>query len=285
MGHATYSVVSRVASKRHAFYASATTDQVFEQNVKQMIHEMMDPKAIKIREARDSDLHPNSIPIITALDVTGSMRHIPHYLIKDGLPKMIGRIIQGGVPDPALLFLAIGDHECDRAPLQVGQFESGDAELDTWLTRTYLEGGGGGNAGESYLLAWYFAAYHTASDAWDKRQQKGFLFTIGDEPCLDNLPKNILDTLMEFNSSQSTLNADNLLKVAQERYNVYHLHILEGSSGSRSLAHWKERLGQNCIVIEKQEDVARVIAEIVVHHAPKTAAAYTPDADSDKITL
>ncbi|STD12570.1 hypothetical protein [Chryseobacterium carnipullorum] len=40
----------------------------------------------------------------------------------------MGGIIQGGVPDPALLFLGIGDHECDAYSLQVGQFESGDEE-------------------------------------------------------------------------------------------------------------------------------------------------------------
>ena len=34
---------------------------------------------------------------------------------------------------------------------------------------------------ESYELALYFAAYKTSCDAWEKRQKKGYLFTLGDE--------------------------------------------------------------------------------------------------------
>src|SRR5690606_5631209 len=96
----------------------------------------------------------------------------------------------------SVLFLAIGDHETDSAPLQVGQFESGDAELDLWLTRTWLEGKGGANSGESYLLAWYFASKFTKLDSLDKRGQKGFLFTIGDEPGLSILPKRAINEIM-----------------------------------------------------------------------------------------
>ena len=131
------------------------------------------PSKALLRESRDSTSNPNSLPVIIALDVTGSMRTIPHSLVKEGLPNMVGNMIQRGVTDPAILFLGIGDHTCDDAPLQVGQFESGDEELDLWLTRTWLEGHGGGNNGESYLLAWYFAAKHTITDAWEKRGQKG----------------------------------------------------------------------------------------------------------------
>ena len=67
------------------------------------------------------------------------------------------KIIQSGIKDPQVLFLAIGDHECDTSPLQVGQFESSDELLEHWLTHVWLEGGGGGNRGESYALAWHFA--------------------------------------------------------------------------------------------------------------------------------
>lgn len=39
----------------------------------------------KIRECRDSEEHPESLPIIIALDVTGSMGMVPHSLITGGL--------------------------------------------------------------------------------------------------------------------------------------------------------------------------------------------------------
>jgi len=226
-----------------------------------MAHESMNPNGITFREARDSEVHPNTVPIILGLDVTGSMGHIPHELIKDGLPKLMGGIIQGGVPDPALLFLGIGDHECDRFPLQVGQFESGDEELDMWLTRTYIEGGGGGNAGESYLLAWYFAAFHTKTDAFEKRGQKGLLFTVGDEPNLPTLPASAIKEIM--GQGQQTYTSLELLKEAQKRYEVYHISVLHSDQAVRANVAWKELLGQNCLSIEDHKEIPNVIKKII----------------------
>jgi hypothetical protein len=200
------------------------------------------------------------------------MRQVPHELIKDGLPTMVGSVVQAGIADPSILFLAIGDHEVDNYPLQVGQFESGDAELDMWLTRTYLEGGGGGNAGESYLLSWYFAAQHTVTDAWDKRQQKGFLFTIGDEPGLKNLPKAAIAELLP--GAEASFTDVELLAKAQERYNVYHIHVSHGGTGyDRAIDYWKNILGQNVIVIKDHQEVAKTIANLVVNNSEKAVSA------------
>lgn len=268
MGYTSYSTSSRSLRASTAGFFTKTADEIFTQNKERRIHESMDPKGALVREARDSTAHPHTVAIILALDVTGSMGHIPHYLVKDGLPHTMGGIMQAGIADPALLFLAIGDHECDRYPLQVGQFESGDAELDTWLTRTYLEGGGGGNAGESYPLAWYYAALHTKIDCWDKRQEKGFLFTVGDEPFLPTLPKNAIDGIMGTPSQHTAFTHAELLRRAQERYNVYHLHVMEGSAGHRSIGVWKDLLGQNCIQINDHREISKVIAQIVKDHTP-----------------
>lgn len=276
MGNASYSSAKVIASDgsvsyarsdshKTAFFASAPMDETFTQQKLRRIHESMDPKGAKLREARDSATHPNTVPIILALDVTGSMGRIPHELIKTGLPHIMGSIIENGTPDPALLFLDIGDHQVDRHPLQVGQFESGDAELDTWLTRSYIEGGGGGNEGESYLLAYYFAGFHTVTDAWEKRKKKGFLFTVGDEPSLKMLPKVAITEIMGEEAGVETgFTVEQLLTKAQERYDVYHLHIMEGSAGHRSLAYWRELLGDHCIEVDNYQDVAKKVADIVI---------------------
>jgi hypothetical protein len=192
------------------------------------------------------------------------MGSIPHFLVKEGLPHIMGNIIQRGIKDPQLLFLAIGDHECDTSPLQVGQFESSDELLDKWLTDVYLEGGGGGNAGESYLLAWYFAGLHTVIDCFEKRQQKGFLFTIGDEPTLPEIPANSLKKIMG-NGQYKDYPASVLLDKARERYHVYHLHIKETSSGSQQsvMDGWKHTLGDNLIIVDRHAEIARIIPEIV----------------------
>lgn len=262
MGSTLYNSSDRYNRAVSSGYFSKSVDDVFEQNKVRRIHESMEPQKAIIREARDSDVHPWSVPIIIALDVTGSMGKIPHYLIKDGLPKIMDTIMERGIKDSQILFLAIGDGLRDTYPLQVGQFESGDVELDTWLTRTYLEGGGGGNGGESYHLAWLFAGKNTVTDAWEKRGQKGFLFTIGDEPCHDPLPANIIRNLTN-NQVERSMSNQELLELAKEKYNVYHLQIMEGAEGRSSLRFWKNLLGEHCIEVNHHEDVAKLIAETV----------------------
>ncbi|PWB25348.1 hypothetical protein [Flavobacterium sp. HTF] len=261
MGGTRYDIGARLSRAEAAGYGKKSASEIFTQNAKRMAHESMNPKGITFREARDSAVHPNSVPIILGLDVTGSMGHIPHELIKEGLPKLMGGIIQGGVPDPALLFLGIGDHECDNYPLQVGQFESGDQELDMWLTRTYIESGGGGNAGESYLLAWYFAAFHTKTDAFEKRNQKGLLFTVGDEPNLEVLPASAISEIM--GAGQQTYTAKELLAEAKKYYDVYHISVLHSDQAVRSDVAWKELLGQNCLSIEDHREIPNVIKGII----------------------
>jgi hypothetical protein len=244
-------------------YATKSRDAIFTQNVERRIHDEMNPNGILFRESRDSEAHPNAIPIQLYLDVTGSMGHIPHEMIKDGLPTLMGTLIQNGVPDAALMFGAIGDHEADRCPLQIGQFESGDAELDMWLTRSYLEGGGGGNAGESYLLAWYFAAHHVKTDAFEKRHRKGYLFTIGDEPCLRSLPASAIRGIMgDTGVGEGRYTMEELLSLAQEKNHVYHIHV--NHRGRRCDSAWKELLGDHLIEIEDHRTVSRVISEIIL---------------------
>jgi hypothetical protein len=218
-----------------------------------------------MRESRDSAEHPNSLALVLALDVTGSMGSVPRHLVKEGLPTIMGTIIQRGILDPQLLFLGIGDHECDSAPLQVGQFESSDELLDKWLTNIYMEGGGGGNPGESYLLAWYFAARHTAIDCLEKRGKKGLLFTIGDEPCLKSVPGSSLSHLMGPGQYSAQNSSDDLLEAAKEKYDCFHLHIRETSQGSRdsTVAGWKQLMGDNLIVVGSHRDVPRIIVDVI----------------------
>jgi hypothetical protein len=254
--------LARAASTRH--YLSNDINVMFTQQKERKAHETMLPSNALVRECRDSDAHPKAFPVILTLDVTGSMRQIPHSLIQKGLPTLMGGLTERGVNDVSLLFLAIGDHISDSYPLQVAQFESGDEELDMWLTRTFLEGRGGGGYSESYHLAWDFAANHTKTDQWEKRHQKGLLFTIGDEFVHPNLTKNGLTGLYgESTIQESFVTKEALLKEAQEKYDVYHLHVMHTDQARNSYKQWQTLLGQNCISVDDYTKIPDIVSNII----------------------
>jgi hypothetical protein len=270
MGGGSYSSTDRAVRSSALGYTTKSEQEIF---TSRSINSAMNPYGVGIRESRDSAEHPNSVAIVIGLDVTGSMGSVPHFLVREGIVTIMANIIQAGVPDPQVLFLGIGDHECDRAPLQVGQFESSDALLDKWLTDIYLEGGGGGNDGESYLLAWYFAAKHTAIDCLEKRGQKGILFTIGDEPVLTEVPSRVLQKMMGEGQYEN-YTAAALLSAAQSMYHCFHIHIHETSAGSRqrSIDGWKQLLSNNLVVAKRKTDVAHIISSLVLNTISLTKA-------------
>jgi hypothetical protein len=252
-------------------YRTKTAAEVFQQR---QINNAMSPYGVKVRESRDSEEHPNSVAIVVALDETGSMGTVPDHLVKEGFPHLMDKILKAGIQDPQVLFLGIGDHECDRAPLQVSQYESSDELLEKWLTTVFLEGNGGGNNGESYALAWYFAGRHTSIDCHEKRGIKGLLFTIGDEPVLPDYSAQALEALMGP-GQYSDETAQTLLAKAREKYHCFHVHIAEtGAGGMRSTVDgWKQLMGtEHLLVAQSHKDVPGIIADAIL----KTLGKVTP---------
>ena len=262
MGYSSYSIDDRSTRATAGSYSTKTTAELFASS----FNSVMSPFGVGIRESRDSENHPQSFPVIIALDVTGSMLRIPEYLVKEGLPNIVSNIIQKGFNDPQIMFIAIGDHECDSYPLQISQFESGDKELDYWLMNTYLEAGGGGNLGESYLLAWYFAANHTDTDSFVKRGRKGLLITIGDEPCLQNIPGSVLKNIFGENQYARNNSAFELYQKANEKWNCFHIHVRETNSGSRQhvMDGWKQMIGDNLIIVDRHNKISNRIIDLTL---------------------
>lgn len=225
----------------------------------------MNPKGVKVRESRDSQEHPESNAIAFFLDETGSMSRVLERIAKGQLGKLMDVLVHGAViRHPQVLVGAIGDAaNNEQAPLQVGQFES-DERIDDDMTRVFFERKGGGNEGESYLLAHYWAARHTSMDCWEKRKRKGYLFTIGDEPFLKRVTatevaRYIGDTL------QADIPAEQTLAMARETFHVFHVNIREGDRGSD--AHttnvWRGLIGPYLLDLADHRAVCETIAAAI----------------------
>lgn len=266
MGGGSYSYIQSKA--RGAAYQQQSREEVFHQT---RMNPEMNIKD-KVRESRDSEEHPNSFPIILALDVTGSMGRIPHMLITEGFPEIMKKIMDSGIKDPQVCFVGIGDHYSDAAPIQVGQFESSDDLLDKWLKTIWLEGHGGGNGGESYGLAHFFAANCASTDSMLHRKQKGVLITIGDEPNHLSYDTNHLKQLFGFAPETRVMAARDLIAQAQLHWDVYHINLMDYSGVSNNVQdNWKLLLGDHFINTEDAEgkDIPDLIAGIILKSVGK----------------
>jgi hypothetical protein len=258
MGYTSWS--SDAYSHLKTSYSSKSADQIFSSGM----NPTMDPHGLVFRESRDSDAHPNSIAIAVFLDVTGSMGQIPEMLIRHKMGSLMDTLLAHGVEDPQVMFSAIGDHHTDRVPLQIGQFESGTDELNDCLSKVYLEGGGGGQNMESYLLAWLVAGRHTSIDCFEKRGNKGFLFTIGDEKNWDSVAAPRLKELMGY-AQTDPITDTQVLAQAQRMYHVFHIHINETGYKDNPdvIGYWKKLLGERALILDRHMAVAELIASTV----------------------
>jgi hypothetical protein len=236
------------------------------------VHDSLDPLTMKkfdsysfpLRESRDSDEHPDSVPIAMFFDVTGSMGEIPMVLQKK-LSRLMDVVIdKAGLPDPQILVGAVGDSTCDRYPFQVGQFESSNV-FDEQLRNIIIEQGGGGQVMESYALAYRFAADHTATDAFEKRGKKGYFFTMGDEMPWPTVTAADVSSIFGVEGAADE-SVESLIARASERWEIFHLFSLDGSYAHDTRVHdrWRKLLGERFIKVEDSALVCEVIAGLVL---------------------
>lgn len=243
--------------------ASMPRDKIY---ASRTLHADLNPLGVKVRESRDSKDNPNSTPIICAIDVTGSMGTLAEVLARSGLGTLFNGILdRKPVTDPHLMFMAIGDANCDSAPLQVSQFEA-DNRIVEQLTSIYLEGGGGGNGFESYNLPWYFAAFHTDHDALIKRGRRGYLFTVGDEEAPGDLTAAQIKQFVGDDVSQH-LSTKEILELAQRKYDIFHVVVMEGSHyrscADKVRSSWNALLGQRVIYLADHKKLAETIVSAI----------------------
>jgi len=261
---------SRFDASAYATYSSTTiasksTREIFTAS---RIKNEFDPKNITIRESRDSNVNPESTPIIIGLDVTGSMGMVLDAMIR-GVGTLMTEIYdKKPVSDPHVMFMGIGDVAAgDKAPLQVTQFEA-DIRIAEQLKDVYIERGGGGNDSESYTLPWYFAGMRTKIDSHTERGKKGYIFTVGDECVPATLTSDQLGHIGLHD--QQTYTARELYNLASQKYDIFHIMIEEGnymrSRRDKVVESWTDLIGQNAIALDDHTKLPELIISTIMRN-------------------
>jgi hypothetical protein len=238
--------------------AGLKTEQVFAQNA---CHPDLDPKGVRWRESRDSANHPDSVGIVFALDVSGSMGEIPVQLAMKTMPSFMQSVLTV-LPDAQVMFMALGCAYGDKSPIQVGQFESESALIDKWLGMLHLEGGGSWR-GESYDLAMYVAARHTAMDCLERRKRRGYFFMTGDEVFFMHLtPATVAQWIGDV--VPADIRIEDLTDELTERFRTFFLiPDAERAKSDGCEPAWRLLLGDCTIVLGAPADTA-IVASLLV---------------------
>jgi hypothetical protein len=227
----------------------------------------LDVSGVQIRESRDSDEHPESTPIVTLFDVTGSMHRVPVILQKQ-LGNLFDILDRGSyVKDPQIMVGAIGDDVYDTVPLQIGQFES-DNRVDDQLREIYLEGGGGGDKREGYALAAHFVNTKVVTDAWEKRQKKGYLFIIGDELNKDSLYSRSVAKWFGEPDTGENISVESVYEELKKKWEVFYIlpNLTRYYDDQEIASHWQGLLGERFVKLDDAATVAQFIATTIAAH-------------------
>lgn len=200
-----------------------STDDARQEFEAKHLHDDLDLKG-KIRECRETEEHPDTLPVIIALDVTGSMGKAA-VRVRNALDKIMTSIAKN-VSGVEVAVAALGDIEYDDTPIQFSQFES-DERIAANFDKVYFEAGGGGNSYESYSLVWYAALHHTDLDCW-KRGKKGVIITLGDEPLNPSIKKKGYYASIESvlgDKVQGEIVTKDLYEEVSKKFDVYHIAV------------------------------------------------------------
>lgn len=188
------------------------------------LHPSLNPRGV-VRECVNNEEHPNTIPVILALDVTGSMGNACKE-VAEALGVIMVDLYKK-FKDIEICIMGIGDLAYDDAPIQISQFES-DIRIAEALDKVWMEHGGGGNTYESYTAAWYMGLRHTKLDC-HKQGRKGIIITMGDEALNPYLPQKELE-VVTGDHLQDDVETPDLYEEASKKFDIFHIAVDDKSS-------------------------------------------------------
>ena len=208
---------------------------------------------------KDKDIESDSTtPIVVAVDVTGSMADWPGEIF-DRLPLLYQTLSQYK-EDLDISFCAIGDAHSDSFPLQVNNFAK-ELDLEDSVAALIPEGGGGGQARESYeLFGAYMMDHCHIPNAVDP-----FLLIFGDEGFYDPINQNQVEHYTVKKTEFSDSNA--MWKALGQKFNVYHLHKPYFNGDEPIVRQWSKALGPEKVVeLPSKERAVDLAMGIVAKH-------------------
>lgn len=227
----------------------------------------LNPKNV-IRECCDSDDHPNTLPVMIALDCTGSMGSAAVEVAKK-LNGIMTKLYEN-IVDVEFMVMGIGDLAYDSCPIQASQFES-DIRIAEQLDKIYFEFGGGGNGFESYSAAWYFGLHHTKLDCWN-RGKRGIIITIGDERLNPYLPmrgrySGLIAALGD--NLEKDVETPELFEEASKKFDIYHIHVNHGYNYDKENIEksFKSIIEENHFKEATLDNITETIVDIIVDAA------------------
>lgn len=230
-----------------------------------------------MRECCDTAEHPESLPVIIGIDVTGSMGRAAKDVAQSMNVIITG--LMNNVKDIEVCIMGIGDLAYDQAPIQISQFES-DIRISEHLDKIYFEGGGGGNEFESYTAAWYMGLKHCKLDCW-KRGRKGIIITIGDEPLNPYLPKQPLMNATGDELADDVM-TNKLYEEASKKFNIYSIYLDNHPRYSKiAPASYKNILPESHVLtIDAVDKLTEAIQTCIRDGAGEAAACEAPHSES-----
>lgn len=190
-------------------------------------------------------------PIVIATDVTGSMAKWPS-IIFEKLP-LLGKEVERYAPGYSISFTAFGDSKCDSYPLQVRDFDKGEA-LDKHLSELYPEGNGGSEK-ESHNIAAYYYNEHCKID----KAIKPIFIMITDVDSHEDLTSGEIKRYIGDKIQSEALSSVDIFKKLSEKFSVYVL-----LKGTAYFEYWKEIFGaQRVKVLEEPRDIVEIIIGVI----------------------
>jgi hypothetical protein len=193
-------------------------------------------------------------PLVVAIDVTGSMQSWPETFFEK-LPLLYCEV-ERYLPGTEISFAAVGDAYCDDCPLQVGEFRKGK-DLDDVINSLYAEGGGGGQAKESYELCAYQYARHVSMP----NAKKPMFIFLGDEGFYDHIDAAHVKTYIG-KDIEKNIKSLGVMRELASKYDSYIIRKEYGGDEEDTIkSQWKKALGDERVLL--LDNPRRVVDTII----------------------